>query len=118
VDERGSSAWRAELSSYATSKARAACPFRYQGQYEDAETGLYYNRFRYFDPQTGAYISQDPIGLKGGLAPYAYITDPHKQVVRRLPGRVCGRRPGSRGLRVPPPHCRAQIDDSTRRAGG
>ena len=31
--------------------ARAALPFRYPGQYEDAETGLYYNRFRYYDPQ-------------------------------------------------------------------
>ena len=41
------------------------CPFRYQGQYEDSETGLYYNRFRYYDPSTGAYISQDPIGLAG-----------------------------------------------------
>ena len=40
-------------------------PFRYQGQYEDSETGLYYNRFRYYDPSTGAYISQDPIGLAG-----------------------------------------------------
>ena len=41
------------------------CSFRYQGQYEDSETGLYYNRFRYYDPSTGAYISQDPIGLAG-----------------------------------------------------
>jgi RHS repeat-associated protein len=41
------------------------CPFRYQGQYEDAETGLYYNRFRYYDPDSGNYISQDPIGLEG-----------------------------------------------------
>ncbi|GAA4027321.1 hypothetical protein GCM10022409_09090 [Hymenobacter glaciei] len=32
------------------------CPFRYQGQYEDTETGLYYNRFRYYDPKMGMYI--------------------------------------------------------------
>ncbi|WP_225969446.1 RHS repeat-associated core domain-containing protein, partial [Treponema pedis] len=37
--------------------------FRYQGQYLDSETDLYYNRFRYYDPNTGTYISQDPIGL-------------------------------------------------------
>ncbi|SUB89296.1 Cell wall-associated polypeptide CWBP200 [Porphyromonas macacae] len=43
------------------------CPFRYQGQYEDEETGLYYNRFRYYDPNAGNYISQDPIGLEGDL---------------------------------------------------
>ena len=42
---------------------RSLVPFRYQGQYEDSETGLYYNRFRYYSPQMGMYISSDPIGL-------------------------------------------------------
>jgi filamentous hemagglutinin len=52
------------------------CPFRYQGQYEDEETGLYYNRFRYYDPDTGNYISQDPIGLAGGNPTiYGYVSD-------------------------------------------
>ena len=50
------------------------CPFRYQGQYEDAETGLYYNRFRYYDPNAGSYISQDPIGLAGNNPTlYGYV---------------------------------------------
>jgi RHS repeat-associated protein len=53
------------------------CPFRYQGQYEDAETGLYYNRFRYYDPDSGNYLSQDPIGLDGGDKLYAYVHDPN-----------------------------------------
>ena len=52
------------------------CPFRYQGQYEDSETGLYYNRFRYYDPSTRAYISQDPIGLAGNNPTlYGYVCD-------------------------------------------
>ena len=52
------------------------CPFRFQGQYEDAETGLYYNRFRYYDANLGGYISQDPIRLKGNNPTlYAYIYD-------------------------------------------
>jgi RHS repeat-associated protein len=51
------------------------CPFRYQGQYEDAETGLYYNRFRYYSPEEGMYLSQDPIGLKGGVNLYSYVHD-------------------------------------------
>ena len=51
------------------------CPFRYQGQYEDEETGLYYNRFRYYSPDEGMYISQDPIGLAGGNKLYAYVSD-------------------------------------------
>ena len=47
-----------------------------QGQYEDAETGLYYNRFRYYDPNAGSYISQDPIGLAGGNPTlYGYAQD-------------------------------------------
>ena len=50
-------------------------PFRYQGQYEDVETGFYYNRFRYYSPDSGTYISQDPIRLAGGLAFYGYVMD-------------------------------------------
>ncbi len=46
--------------------AKASTPIRFQGQYEDAETGLSYNRFRYYDSETGTFISADPIGLHGG----------------------------------------------------
>lgn len=50
------------------------CPFRFQGQYVDEESGLYYNRFRYYEPRIGSYMSQDPIGLKSGiLAIYRYV---------------------------------------------
>lgn len=52
------------------------CPIRFQGQYEDPETGLYYNRFRYYDPTTALYLSPDPIGLLGGLQPHAYVHNP------------------------------------------
>jgi RHS repeat-associated protein len=56
---------------------KAACPFRWPGQYEDDETGLYYNRFRYYDPQAGEYVSQDPIGLFGdNPTVYGYVGDP------------------------------------------
>jgi RHS repeat-associated protein len=53
-------------------------PFRYQGQYEDVETGLCYNRFRYYDPENGNYISQDPISINGDLNVYAYVHDPNQ----------------------------------------
>ena len=41
-------------------------PFRLQNQYFDEETGLHYNFFRYYEPDTGRFINQDPIGLLGG----------------------------------------------------
>ncbi len=47
-------------------------PLRMQGQYFDGETGLYYNRYRYFDPAICAFISQDPLGLAAGENVYAY----------------------------------------------
>ena len=46
--------------------SRQFIPFRQLGLYEDEETGLYYNRFRYYDPRIGNYIRQDPIRLAGG----------------------------------------------------
>ncbi|MCF5737410.1 type IV secretion protein Rhs, partial [Pseudomonas syringae] len=45
---------------------------RFQGQYFDVETGLHYNTFRYYDPEIGRFITQDPIGLDGGLNLYQY----------------------------------------------
>jgi RHS repeat-associated protein len=51
-------------------------PHRFPGQYADAETGLYYNRFRYYDPRAGIYISRDPLELFGGVNFFAYVSDP------------------------------------------
>ncbi len=46
---------------------------RFPGQYFDKETNLYYNYFRYYEPETGRYISPDPIGLEGGLNVFGYV---------------------------------------------
>ena len=84
LDENGRTVWSADLSNYgevkkltiADNQTQTSCPFRWLGQYEDEDTGLYYNRFRYYDPATGCYISQDPIRLTGGLNVCAYVHDP------------------------------------------
>ncbi|TBL37180.1 RHS repeat protein, partial [Hafnia alvei] len=47
-------------------------PIRMQGQQYDEESGLHYNRHRYYDPTIGRYITQDPIGLDGGMNVYKY----------------------------------------------
>ncbi|MEN0586041.1 MULTISPECIES: RHS repeat-associated core domain-containing protein [unclassified Kosakonia] len=51
-------------------------PLRFQGQYYDAETGLHYNRYRYYDPNIAAYISQDPVGMVAGVSVYQYAPNP------------------------------------------
>ena len=51
-------------------------PLRFQGQYLDEETGLHYNRHRYYDPETGRFTTQDPIGLAGGENLYMYAPNP------------------------------------------
>ncbi|WP_424589694.1 RHS repeat-associated core domain-containing protein, partial [Buttiauxella sp.] len=54
-------------------------PLRMQGQQIDEESGLHYNRHRYYDPAQGRYISQDPIGLAGGWNGYSYTFNPIQQ---------------------------------------
>ena len=57
-------------------KENFRCPFKYQGQYYDPEIELCYNRFRYYHPETGRYISEDPIGfLSGEPNFFAYVSD-------------------------------------------
>ncbi|PPS61390.1 hypothetical protein CR917_10575 [Pseudomonas sp. BRM28] len=51
-------------------------PIRFQGQYHDHETGLHYNRYRYYDPAVGRFVGQDPIGYLGGFNLYQYVPNP------------------------------------------
>jgi len=60
----------------ALEEAAYDCPIRFQGQWQDEETGLYYNRHRHYDALAGQYVSSDPIGLNGGERPQAYVETP------------------------------------------
>jgi RHS repeat-associated protein len=78
-------------------------PIRMQGQQLDRESDLFYNRYRYYDSQLGRYITQDPVGLKGGINFYAYADGRTTAMVDAfgLKGWYCqrplGKKPGTRG---------------------
>jgi RHS repeat-associated protein len=79
LDEHGAVAWQGSIDAWGRMSVAGdatLCLWRFPGQYEDAETGLYCNRFRYYEPGQGAYISQDPIGLIGGSKLHGYVEDP------------------------------------------
>ncbi|MGW1073894.1 DUF6531 domain-containing protein [Streptomyces sp. NPDC002537] len=56
------------------------CPLRFPGQYHDHETGLHYNYFRYYDPETGRYAVPDPLGLEPAPNDYTYVPNPLAEV--------------------------------------
>ncbi|WP_407268870.1 RHS repeat-associated core domain-containing protein [Tenacibaculum maritimum] len=77
-DEEGEQVWERslDLNGKVINGSNAPCPFLYQGQYYDKEIELAYNRFRYYDPDDGRYISKDPIGLLSGeYGFYNYVGD-------------------------------------------
>jgi RHS repeat-associated protein len=78
IDQDGQCIWRAAPDDWGavTREKGIRQPLRFQRQYFDEESRFYYNRWRYYDPRQGRYITQDPIGLAGGLNGYVYPTDP------------------------------------------
>jgi RHS repeat-associated protein len=72
-------------------------PFRFQGQQFDEETGLHYNRHRYYDPGIGRFVSQDPIGLRGGSNLFAYAPNPMGWVDPFGLNKKCPECPGGNG---------------------
>ncbi len=65
---------------------------RFPGQYEDVETELHYNRFRYYDSKSGRYLRTDPIGLNGGINLFAYVKNNPIKLVDYM-GLYCGSGP-------------------------
>ena len=80
LDSKGNVVWATSHDSWGAARSLVAvgvdCPIRFPGQWHDPETGLHYNRFRYYDPETAAYISPDPVGLQGGMNQYLYAPNP------------------------------------------
>ncbi|MDB5902551.1 MAG: hypothetical protein JWM26_1429 [Betaproteobacteria bacterium] len=75
TDAEGRIAWAAEYAGFGAAELRACAvtnPLRFPGHYCDDETGLHYNRFRYYSPAFGRYLSPDPIKFAAGLNFYAY----------------------------------------------
>lgn len=85
TDAKGKSIWQASYSPFgsllpavaqgkpAAGALRFELNLRLPGQYNDKETGLYYNDHRYYDPARGRYLTPDPLGLGGGTNSYAYV---------------------------------------------
>jgi RHS repeat-associated protein len=83
-DEQGRKAWSARLDvmgALTVEQGTAGdCPWRWPGQYHDEETDLYYNNFRYYDPETGQYISEDRLDVLGAMRRHAYVPNPLTQI--------------------------------------
>ncbi|EQB4819368.1 RHS repeat-associated core domain-containing protein, partial [Citrobacter amalonaticus] len=116
IDVNGAIAWRAEFDEWGN-VLREDNPhnleqlIRLPGQQWDKETGLYYNRHRYYDSAQGRYITQDPIGLAGGRNLYQYPLNPVTKIDPLGLFQMC-----HRDLLLPIPyarHCYVKFDDGS-----
>ncbi|WP_410606565.1 RHS repeat-associated core domain-containing protein [Amycolatopsis sp. lyj-109] len=138
VDEAGEVAWHPRTTLWgqvAGGPARAWTPLRFPGQYHDRETGLHYNFHRYYDPETGRYLTHDPLGLGPAPDSLAYVPNPTRQIDplgltgvtpcqasgsgggKRPPGSNPGLPPGSSGPQ-PAKRAKTSYDDGTHGAKG
>jgi len=116
TDDDGDVVWEASYKAWGEARemiARASKaagivvrnPLRFQGQQGDDETGLHYNRHRYYDPSSGRFVSKDPIGLQGGINVYQYVSNPSAWTdplgLSPCPGRRGAFREAKRDLGIP-----------------
>uniref|UniRef100_UPI0018F868EE RHS repeat-associated core domain-containing protein n=1 Tax=Pseudomonas palleroniana TaxID=191390 RepID=UPI0018F868EE len=92
TDSEGEIVWSAHYRAYGEiarlDVGKIDNPLRFQGQYCDAESGLHYNRHRYYNPDIGRYLTPDPVKLAGGINAYQYVPNPTGWVDPL--GLVCG----------------------------
>ncbi|HGS8025602.1 TPA: RHS repeat domain-containing protein, partial [Pseudomonas aeruginosa] len=96
TDASGQITWQWQSDAFgrgeALSQGSTQVNLRFSGQYYDAESGLHYNYFRDYDPETGRYVESDPIGLEGGINTYGYVNaNPINQTDWRgtVPDQIC-----------------------------
>jgi RHS repeat-associated protein len=81
IDEHGDMAWHTRSTLWGTTawaaNSTTYTPLRFPGQYYDPETGLHYNYFRHYDPETARYLTPDPLGLTPAPNPTTYVHNPH-----------------------------------------
>ncbi|MGW0821526.1 DUF6531 domain-containing protein [Streptomyces sp. NPDC002845] len=84
IEEGGNIAWHTRATLWGVTAwntdASAYIPLRFPGQYFDPETGLHYNYFRHYDPETARYVTPDPLGLAPAPNPVTYVPNPHTGV--------------------------------------
>ncbi|WP_177434323.1 RNase A-like domain-containing protein, partial [Pseudomonas sp. Irchel 3H9] len=80
TDPNGEIVWSAHYRAYGQisrlDRGKIDNPLRFQGQYFDQESGLHYNRHRYYNPDVGRYLTPDPVKLAGGINAYQYVPNP------------------------------------------
>ncbi|MDT0455985.1 RHS repeat-associated core domain-containing protein [Streptomyces sp. DSM 41527] len=79
VTSDGQVAWRHRTTAWGaplSTRGAVDCPLRFPGQYHDEESGLRYNYFRYYSPDTASYLSPDPLGLPAAPNHHAYVVNP------------------------------------------
>ncbi|MBJ9163454.1 RHS repeat protein [Citrobacter farmeri] len=117
INREGQADWRAEFNPWGEMLSEdnphnIEQPLRLPGQWYDEESGLHYNRHRYYDPQQGRYITQNPIGLKGGWNLYSYPMNPTINIDPLGLYQMCHRKFDP----VPVPyarHCYIKFEDGT-----
>ena len=80
VDDTGATVWPGDYASESFGEVNITTEvvtnnLRFPGQYADAESGLYYNYYRTYDPVAGRYMQSDPMGLYDGTNTYAYVSN-------------------------------------------
>ncbi|WP_313896659.1 RHS repeat-associated core domain-containing protein [Streptomyces sp. GC420] len=84
VSEQGEITWQTRTTVWGNTtwnrNAVAYTPLRFPGQYDDGETGFFYNCFRHYDPESARYASPDPLGLGAAHNPVAYVTNPQARM--------------------------------------